>query len=96
MVFTKSAAVAALDHVVTTVINPTTRLNGGILTILKENGYNDILDLINIRPTGIDGLVHTMPDGTVLNINKGECGLIRSFLSSVRFHNNNSTPIIEE
>ena len=94
--FTKSAAIAALEHVVTNVINPTTRKNGGILTILKENGYNDILDLVNIRPTDIDGLVHTTEDGTVLNINKGECGLIRSFLSFVKFNNNNGTPIIEE
>ena len=83
----KSAAIAALDHIVTEVINPTTTSNGGILTILKENGYNDILDLVNIRSTDIDGLTHTMPGGTILFINKGECGLIRSFLSFVKYNN---------
>jgi len=96
MAFTKNAAIAALDHVVNVVINPTTRPTGGILTILKENGFKDIVDLVNIRSADIDGLTHTMPDGTVLFINKGECGLIRSFLSFVKYNNRIGTSFNKE
>ena len=96
MVLTKSNSNAALTHVVENVINANSRANGQILTVLNENGINGILDLVTIKSEDIEDLTHTMPDGTILNINKGESGLIKSFISFVRFRMSTGKPFTDD
>ena len=55
-------------------------MDGVIATALKENGFTDIRLLLSIRDEDLDDLSYTLDDGTQKVLNKGEQGLIRSFL----------------
>ena len=70
-------------------------MDGVIATALKENGFTDIRLLLSIRNEDLDDLSYTLDDGTQKVLNKGEQGLIRSFLCFICHYGANWNTIKE-